>query len=210
MRRTLAMVSLGLLLALAAALTASARTDAAATSVISYGQTVKISGTVPEKFRNAARMQVLTIACGFSTYTRVAQFRMPAGGRYSYSAAPTISTVYSLRAGDLEVLQRNVRVRPLVALVKVGARYRVDVTSAGGTTFGGKAIVFERARSAKGPWTKVSAPKLKHTSSPTALNAVASATLAQRLPAGTYLRARFPQTSTRPCYDAATSAAARV
>jgi hypothetical protein len=209
MRRTLALVSAGLLLALSAALTASARTDATATSVISYGQTVKIAGTVPEKLRSASRMQVLTIACGFSTYTRVAVFRMPAGGRYTYSAAPTISTVYSMRAGDLEVLKRNVRVRPLVTLTKVGAAYRADVTSAGGTTFGGKAIVFERARSAKGPWTRVSSPKLKHTSSPTAINAVASAT-APRVAAGSFLRARFPQTSSRPCYDAAASAAARV
>lgn len=209
MRRTLTAVSLGLLLALAAAFTASARPFAPATTVISYGQKVRMSGTVPAQLRGA-RMQVLTIACGFTTYTQVAQFKLPASGRYSYSATPTISTVYSIRATNLEVLKRNVRVRPLVALAKVGARYRVDVTSAGGTTFGGKAIVFERARSAKGPWTRVSAPKLKHTSSPTALNAVASATLAKRLPAGTYLRARFPQTSSRPCYDAAVSAAARV
>jgi hypothetical protein len=209
MRRTLTLVSLGALLALAAAFTASARTDATATSVISYGQTVKIAGTVPATLRSASRMQVLTIACGFSTYTRVAQFRMPAGGRYSYTSAPTISTVYSMRAGDLEVQKRNVRVRPLVALTKVGARYRADVTSAGGTTFGGKTIVFERARSAKGPWTKVSAPKLKHTSSPTAINAVASAT-APRVAAGSFLRARFPAASARPCYDGAVSAAARV
>ena len=210
MSRLLATLAAVSLLGLASATTAGSMPTATGTTHISYGASVRLTGTVPADRRQAPTMSVLTLACGFSTYTRVAQFKMPADGRYSYSATPTISTIYSMRAGDLEVSKRNVRVRPLVALVKAGARYRVDVTSAGGTTFGGKAIVFERARSAKGPWTKVSAPKLKHTSSPTALNAIASATLAQRLPAGTYLRARFPQTSTRPCYDAATSAAVRV
>ena len=210
MRRTLTCVSLGLVLALLGAVTAAGRPAASATSVITYGQSVRISGTVPAKFRSAARMQVLTIACGFSTYTQVAVFRMPANGVYTYRAAPTLSTVYSMRAGDIEVLKRNVRVRPLVTVTKAGGKFRADVTSAGGTTFGGKTIVFERARSAKGPWTQVSAPKLKHTSSPTALNAVGSATISARLPAGSLLRARFPAASARPCYDAATSATARV
>jgi hypothetical protein len=208
MRRTFTLVSLALLLAFAGATTASARPAASATSVISYGKSLRLSGTVPVKLRSSARMQVLTIACGFTTYTRVAQFRMPANGRYSYSAAPTISTLYSIRASDLEVQRKNIRVRPLVTLTKVAnGRYRVDVTSAGGTTFGGKTIVFERAAKARGPWTRVSSPKLKHTSSPTALNAVASATVSVRLPAKSFLRARFPAASARPCYDAAVSAA---
>ena len=209
-RRTLTFISLGLLLALAGAVAAAGRPAASATSVISYGQSATISGPVPARFRSASRMQVLTIACGFTTFTRVAVFRMPAGGIYAYRTAPTLSTLYSMRAGDIEVQRRNVRVRPLVTVTKAGAgRFRADVTSAGGTTFGGKTIVFERARTAKGPWSRVSAPKLKHTSSPTALNAVGSATITARQPAGSFLRARFPATSARPCYDGAVSAAAR-
>ena len=211
MRRTLTCVSLGLLLALAGAAGAAGRPAASATSVITYGQSATISGTVPAKFRSAARMQVLTIACGFSTYTRVSVFRMPPSGRFSYRASPTLSTIYSMRAGDIEVLKRNIRVRPLVTVTKAGAgKFRADVTSAGGTTFGGKTIVFERASTSKGPWTRVAAPKLKHTSSPTALNAVGSATISARVAAGSLLRARFPAASARPCYDAAISPTARV
>lgn len=211
MFRFLALTLIGASLALSAAVTGHSQLSAATPKVITYGEQLRLTGTIPANRRQLGIVRIQSLSCGFSTYTTVAEFKMPASGVYSYRTAPTISTVYSVRAADLEVSTLNVRVRPQVAVTKLaGGKYRADVTSAGGTTFGGKAIVFERAKSARGRWTKLSAPKLKHTSSATAINAVASATISPRLPKGSFLRARFAAASARPCYNGTASAAVGV
>lgn len=209
MRRILLLTIATASVALGAALTAHSQIGASGSQVIVYGGQIRLAGTIPANLRQTRVVRILSLSCGFSTYTRIAEFPMPASGAYTYRTAPTISTLYSVRAGDIEAAKLNVRVRPQVTLTKVsGGKFRADVTSAGGTTFGGKTILFERAKSAKGPWTRLSSPKLKHTSSPTALNAVASAS-SPRLAAGSFVRARFAPASARPCYDGGASAAAR-
>lgn len=206
MQRLLLIALTGTVLALTVAIGAMSQLLATPAKVLTYGQEVRLAGTVPADRRSTGIVRILALSCGFSTYTRIAEFKMPATGAYSYRTAPTVSTLYSVRAGDLEVAALNVRVKPQLALTRLAAtRFRADVTSAGGTTFGGKVIVFERARNRRGPWTKVAAPKVKHTSSPTALNAVGSATLTARLPKGTFVRARLAPASARPCYDGTVS-----
>ena len=179
----------------------------APTRAITYGDQITLSGTVPAAERGKS-ISIMAHSCSFNGFAQVAQELAASNGSYSYRTGPTLATDYSVRVGDIEIFGLSVRVHPQLALVKVGPRHlRVDVTTAGGTSLAGKPVVLEKAPSSRGPWKPLSSKAMRLTTTPTALNAVSSATFVTSVPLSTYLRARLAPRSGAPCYLGAASAA---
>ena len=179
----------------------------APTRTITYGDQITLSGTVPAAERGKS-ISIMAQSCSFTGFAQVAQETATSNGSYSYRTGPTLATDYSVRTGDTEIFGLSVRVHPQLALVKVGPRrLRADVTTAGGTSLAGKPVVLEQARSSHGPWKPISSKAMRLTSSPTAMNAVSSATFVTSVPLPAYLRARLAPSSGAPCYLGAASPA---
>jgi hypothetical protein len=179
----------------------------APTKTITYGDQITLSGTVPAAERGKS-IAIMAHSCSFKGFAQVAEQTAASNGSYSYRTSPTLATDYSVRVGDTEILGLSIRVHPLLALVKLGPRrLRVDVTTAGGTSLAGKPVVLEKAPSARGPWKPLSSKAMRLTTSPTAMNAVSSATFVTSVPLPAYLRARLAPSSGAPCYLGAASPA---
>jgi Cupredoxin-like domain len=178
--------------------TARAITLAAARSVVTYGGSVGLSGTISAAAAGETA-QILARPLGQSAFTKIADVTTTAGGEWSFAVKPTIQTTYQVRWKNSESGAVTLKVRPRVGLgiVSVGRGiFTTKVTA--DRSFAGKLVFFQR-RNAVGHWVS-----LKRIT----LNASSAARFKARLPKGnSRIRVYLPEAQAGAGYLAGISAA---
>jgi hypothetical protein len=178
--------------------TARAITLAAARSVVTYGGSVGLSGTISAAAAGETA-QILARPLGQSAFTKIADVTTTAGGEWSFAVKPTIQTTYQVRWKNSESGAVTLKVRPRVGLgiVSVGRGiFTTKVTA--DRSFAGKLVFFQR-RNAVGHWVS-----LKRIT----LNASSAARFKARLPRGnSRIRVYLPEAQAGAGYLAGISAA---
>jgi plastocyanin len=122
-----------------------------------YGGTVTLSGTVSDK-QAGEKVSVLAQAYGSSSFASLADVTTGSGGSWSYTAKPTIRTVYQAKWKNATSSAATVGVRPLVSFhVLSGGRFSTKVVA--GRSFAGRYVQFQR-RSSFGQWVTVKRVRL--------------------------------------------------
>lgn len=138
-----------------------------------YKSPVTLSGVVS----NNAANQTVTISgqgYGDAAFTKLADVTTTAGGAWTYTARPTIGTVYQSTWGKRVSTQVTVGVGPLVSIrALAGNRFSTKVLAA--HSFAGKVVQLQR-RSATGQWLTLKRVRL---------NSISAATIRASLPLGT-------------------------
>jgi len=126
-----------------------------------YNTPVTLTGTVSTHQAG----QTVTIQAqkyGENNFTKLADVMTVANGAWSYTAKPTIRTVFQSMWGKQMSSQVTVGVRPLVTFhVLTGNRFSTKVVAA--KAFAGKFVQFQR-RSSLGQWVTLKRVKLNSTS----------------------------------------------
>jgi hypothetical protein len=106
-----------------------------------YGDTFLLSGSVD---REGAGRVVIVLARphGRASYSEVGRVRTTAGGRWRYTARPSIRTLYRARIGRLQSTPVPVDVEPRIALRAARGRFTATVRAA--RSFAGKFVVLQR------------------------------------------------------------------
>lgn len=177
--------------------------SAAKPTVVEYGATVTLSGApAAGSTKETSEAQLLSQPCGFTGYTQVASIPLR-NGKFVYNAGPTLSTTFRLVFNGEDLARTQVLVRPRVDLARSGAVFTATVTSANGTSFGGKTVLLQM--SSKKTWKTVKRIRLRVTSRPDEIDSVAAGKTTARIPAGAAVRLSLPAGAAAPCYAAATT-----
>jgi hypothetical protein len=109
-----------------------------------YGDTFLLSGSVE---REGAGSVVIVLARphGRAAYSEVGRVRTTAGGRWRYSARPSIRTLYRARIGRLQSTPVRVDVEPRIDLRGTRGRFTAKVRAA--RSFAGRFVVLQRRTS---------------------------------------------------------------
>jgi hypothetical protein len=137
-----------------------------------FKNSVTLSGVVS----NNAANQTVTISgqsYGQTAFTKLADVTTTAGGAWTYTARPTIRTVYQSAWGKHVSAQVTVGVQPLVSIrALAGSRFSTKVLAA--HSFAGRFVQLQR-RAATGQWLTLKRIRL---------NATSAATFKASLPTG--------------------------
>jgi len=138
---------------------------------VTYGDKVTLSGTVSSK--NAGeQVTIYHQPYGQSNLIQLATLLTGPGGTFAYVVSPTIATSYQATWKGAFATPTSVQVRPKLVLGRSGAWI---VHAAGGHSFAGRAVQFQRLNPATGQWV---------TLRKVLLNARSSARFTYRLPKG--------------------------
>jgi plastocyanin len=178
--------------------TARAITLAAARSILTYGASVGLSGTISAAAAGETA-QILARPLGQPAFTKVGDVTTTAGGEWSFAVKPTIQTTYQVRWKNSESGAVTIKVRPRVGLGIVSVARGIFTTKVtADRSFAGKLVFFQR-RNALGQWIS-----LKRIT----LNVNSAARFKARLPKGnSRIRVYLPQTQAGAGYLAGISAA---
>jgi hypothetical protein len=171
------------------------------TTSIDYGKSVTLTATAPQGAEGATSAMILGKPCAITKFVTVATPPLR-NGKLSFTIGPTMNTIYRVLIFDRPVVTLNVRVRPVIKLERgAGGRFGVTVVTGNGMGLGGKKIVLERQRGKR--WRAVRTVRLKLTSSPGQIDAVAqgSAVVGGSGP----VRAVLTAAQAKPCFAPATS-----
>jgi hypothetical protein len=165
-----------------------------------FGGTVKLSGAV-SNHQASEKVTVLAKAFGQSSFSEIATVDTVNGGKWTYTAKPTIQTSYEARWKQFTSQAVTVKVRPLITLELVSLAGRTfSTTVTGARSFQGKFVLVQRL-------TSTGTLTLKKVT----LNASSSATFHVRLHAGlNRLRIVMPSSQTAPGYIAGYSKVLKV
>jgi hypothetical protein len=167
----------------------------ASRSVVVYGQTVNLSGSV-SKQQAGEKVTVMSEASDKTAFSDLATVDTLAGGAWSYTATPTIQTAYQAKWKGTLSRAATVKVRPAIALKLVNAAsggFSVTVTAA--RSFAGKFVLVQRLGTS-------GVSTLKHVT----LGAGSAASFSVRLHHGlSRLRVVMPTSQTAPGYIAGSS-----
>ena len=142
---------------------------------------------------------MLSKPCGFKTFVTLAKPPFPKSGTFTYSIAPTLGTQFLVLIADRHVVELTVRVQPRITLTRTGNQYKVEVTTGNGAGLGGRTAVLEQ-KSASGGWKRVGTTKLKLTSQPDQIDAVAGGLARATLKGSGPVRARISAAQAAPCF----------
>jgi plastocyanin len=175
--------------------------------VVSYGRTTALSGSI-SSLVSGDTVTLSAMECGKTTFSQVANVTSAANGAWSYSAKPTLNTVYQARWKNANSAQLSEKVAPLVALRRVRAgRFTASVTAA--QSFAGKYVVLQRYVRTRRAWKTVKRVTLRTAKAGTAPTMVSSAGFRARGTRGARLRLLLTQPQAGACYAPGQSAAVR-
>jgi hypothetical protein len=147
-------------------------TLAAAPTIVVYGKTSTLSGTVSTKTANQS-VSVFAQKSGQSSFVAIASVLTDAGGAWRYAVKPSIGTVYkALFSGGASPV-RTIGVRPAISLRGL-SKQRFATRVAAAHSFAGRTVQLQR-RSAGGRWPTIARARL---------NASGAAVFAPHLPRG--------------------------
>lgn len=175
----------------------------AAPPVVAYGQSATLSGLVS----SGASGETVTIdamACGKTTFTKVATATSAANGAWSSATKPALNTIYRASWKNTKSAQLTEKVAPVVTLKRVRAgRFSTTVTAA--QSFVGKYVVLQRYVRARRAWKTVKRVTLRKVKLGAAPTMVSSAGFRARVVRRTQLRLLLTQTQAGTCYAPARS-----
>jgi plastocyanin len=126
-----------------------------------YNGPVTLSGTV-SSHEAGQKVAIQAQRFGENSFSKLADVTTLTGGTWSYTARPTIRTVFQSTWGKLSSPQVTVGVRPLVTFhLLTGNRFSTKVVA--GRSFAGKVVQLQR-RSGLGQWVTLKRPTLNASS----------------------------------------------
>lgn len=172
---------------------------------ISYGGAITFTAKSPVSFP-VQKADVFSRPCRITQFAGVGSPAIGADGTFTFRAGPTLNTRYRILVADREVLNVDVLVKPVVTIRRVDAtRFHVEVTTGNGAGLDRKTILLQQ-RSGKA-WRRVGSVKLKLTSRPDQIDAVASGDGKAALRGSGAVRAFLPAAQAKPCFTASASGA---
>lgn len=196
--------------ALAATATAASPTLtlAASPTVVSYGKSVTLSGTLSTQKANQP-ITVTAMVCPSATTVNAAHVKTTANGAYATSVTPTAQTVYQATQKGAKSNAVTVTVKPLVKLGRL-ARGSFSTAVTAGMDLKGKAVLFQRYAKTRKRWVQVKKVVLKASAPGTPKpTVISSATFKAKAPKGARVRLLLSKAQAAPCYMSAKSNVAR-
>jgi hypothetical protein len=206
MRRLIAITvtAVGVLAATAGAATQDTLSLAANPTLVVYGKTTALSGTLSPAKANQ-NVTVQGQECGKPNYAKVTTVKTAATGAFTATVTPTVATNYQARQKATVSSAVAVKVKPVVQLVRVArGSYTVKVTA--GQSLTNKIVLFQRYSKLKKRWLGVKKVTLTTatagTPKPTMITSAAFKARVARL---ARVRAVLSAAQAAPCYVASIS-----
>jgi plastocyanin len=171
--------------------------------LVAYGGSSVVSGVLSTQ-QVGDSVDVLAQQCGAATATKQITVQTTAGGAYTTTVKPLMTTAYTAKDKALTTTSTTVRVRPILRLTKVGShRFTLRVTA--GSSFGGKYASFQRYNGTLRRWVAVKPVLLKASSLGIAPTVITSASFRSTVASRLRIRATLPQAQVGSCYAPGTS-----
>jgi hypothetical protein len=206
MRRLIAITitAVGALAATAGAATQDTLSLSANPSLVVYGKTTVLSGTLAPAKANQ-NITVQGQVCGKPNYAKVATAKTTSTGAFSSTVTPTVATNYQAKLKATLSSVVAVKVQPVVQLTRV-ARGSFTVKVTAGESLTGKIVTFQRYSKLKKRWVRVKRVTLTTATAGTPKpTMVTSASFKAKLARRTRVRALLTTAQASPCYVGATS-----
>jgi hypothetical protein len=206
MRVLIAMIvgAVGVLAATAGATTQATLSIAANPTVVVYGKTTVVSGTLsPAKANQNVTVQGQD--CGKPNYAKVATVKTSSSGAYTATVTPTVATSYQAKQKALVSSVVAVKVKPVVQLARVARRsFTAKVTA--GQSLTSKTVLFQRYSKLKRRWLNVKKVTLTTATAGTPKpTTITSASFKSKVARRARVRLVLVTAQASPCYVAATS-----
>ena len=196
--------AVGVLAATAGAATQATLSIAANPTVVVYGKTTVVSGTLSPAKANQ-NVTVQGQECGKANYAKVATVKTNTSGGYTTTATPTVATNYQARQKGLVSSAVAVKVQPVVQLIRV-ARGSFTAKVTAGQSLTSKTILFQRYSKLKRRWLNVKKVTLTTATAGTPKpTTVTSASFKSKVARRVRVRLVFTTAQAAPCYIAAKS-----
>jgi hypothetical protein len=196
--------TVGMLAATAGAATQDTLSIAANPTLVVYGKTTVLSGTLSPAKANQ-NVTVQGQECGKPNYAKVATVKTTSTGGFTATVTPTVATIYQAKLRATVSSTVAVKVKPLVQLVRVArGSYTANVTA--GQSLTGKAVFFQRYSKLKQRWVQVKKVVLTTATAGTAKpTTVTSANFTAKVARRARVRLLLSAPQAAPCYVSATS-----
>ena len=206
MRVLIAMIvgAVGVLAATAGATTQATLSIAANPTVVVYGKTTVVSGTLsPAKANQNVTVQGQD--CGKPNYAKVATVKTSSSGAYTATVTPTVATSYQAKQKALVSSAVAVKVKPVVQLARVARRsFTAKVTA--GQSLTSKTVLFQRYSRLKRRWLNVKKVTLTTATAGTPKpTTITSASFKSKVARRARVRLVLVTAQASPCYVAALS-----
>jgi hypothetical protein len=187
-----------------AATQATTLSIAANPSLVVYGKTTVVSGTLSPAKANQ-NVTVQGQECGKPNYAKAATAKTSSTGAYTTTITPTVATNYQAKLKATVSAAVAVKVKPVVKLTKVArGSYTAQVTA--GQSLTGKVVRFQRYSKLKKRWLGVKKVTLTTaTAGTTKPTMVTSAAFKAKVARRSRVRLLLPTAQAAPCYVGAVS-----
>jgi hypothetical protein len=201
MRTAIAIIltAVGILATTAGAATQDTLSLAANPTLVVYGKTSAISGTLaPAKANQNVTVQAQE--CGKPNYAKVTTVKTTSTGAYSGTVTPTVATNYQARQKSTVSTVVAVKVKPVVQLARV-ARGSFTAKVTAGMSLTGKIVLFQRYSKLKKRWLGVKKVTLTTAAAGTQKpTMITSAAFKAKVVRGARVRLVFSTAQASPCY----------
>lgn len=205
MRTVIAITALvGVLAAAAGAATQDTLSIAANPSLVVYGKTTIVSGTLaPAKANQNVTVQAQE--CGKPNFVKAATVKTTSTGAFTTTQTPTVATTYQARQKSTVSATVAVKVKPVVQLLKIArGSYTAKVTA--GQALTGKAVLFQRYSKLKKRWVQIKRVVLTTATAGTPKpTTVTSANFKAKVARRSRVRLLLSTPQAAPCYVSAAS-----
>jgi hypothetical protein len=200
----IAVTATGILAAAAGATTQDTLSLTANPTVVVYGKTTVVSGTLtPAKANQNITIQAQE--CGRPNYAKVTTTKTSSTGAFTATATPTVMTTYQAREKSTVSSTVVVKVMPVVQLSRV-ARGSFTTKVTAGESLTGKVVTFQRYSKLKKRWVRVKRVTLTTaTAGTTKPTMITSASFKAKVTRRTRVRVVLTTAQASPCYVGATS-----
>jgi hypothetical protein len=206
MRRLIAIIvtAVGILATTAGAATQDTLSITANPSLVVYGKTTVISGTLaPAKANQNVAVQAQE--CGKPNYAKVSTVKTTSTGAYTATVTPTVNTNYQAKLKATVSSAVGVKVKPVVQLARV-ARGSFTAKVTAGTALTNKIVLLQRYSKLKKRWLGVKKVTLTTATAGTPKpTMVTSAAFKSKVALRVRLRLVFSTAQAAPCYVSAIS-----
>jgi hypothetical protein len=191
--------AVGALAATAGAATQDTLSLSANPTLVVYGKTTVVSGTLAPAKANQ-NVTVQGQECGKPNYAKVATAKTSSTGAYTATVTPTVNTNYQAKLKATLSSVVAVKVVPVVQLTRV-ARGSFTVKVTAGQSLTGKTVVFQRYSKVKKRWVRVKRVTLTTATAGTPKpTMVTSSSFKAKVARTTRVRVLLTTAQASPCY----------
>lgn len=166
--------------------------------LVTYGSQTVLAGKLSTR-QAGANVDVFAQQCGAPSTTKTTTVQTTAGGAYSATVKPMMTTAYTTKSNGMTSSVISVRVRPRLRLVRVAShRYLLRVFAT--RSFAGKYASFQRYNSSLGRWVALRRVLLKANSTGVAPTVITSRSFRSSVRGGLRVRAILAQRQVGTCH----------